>query len=93
MTQAAQTAAARPEEAAAREALRREIARALEENSTLRQELSLLLQDEVVQSVLAEGSSQIRHVEQVAGTGPTTREVKAGGGGVIESVRQICKEK
>ena len=90
--QVAQTVAALPDNQALREALREEIARALAEDPALQEEVLRLMQSEVVQRVLAEGSSQIRDVVQEAEGGPTTQEVWARQGSTVEGIRQIRRK-
>ena len=89
VAQVAQTAAKLPDNTALLEALRQEIARALESDPALREEIARMVQPEVVQRVLAEGNSRIADVEQHAQGGPTHQQVIARGNSEIRRIKQI----
>jgi len=86
---AAEAAVALPDNPAMQEALRAEIARALEEDAALRAEVAEILQSKVVQRVMAESGSRIEDVEQLARVGPTSQEVTARDQSEIKGIRQI----
>ena len=89
VTQVAKTAASLPDNQSLWVALQEEIARALEQDKSLAQEVARLMKDEVVQRVIATSSSQIEDVEQRASDGPTRQEVLAEEHSRIIGVKQI----
>lgn len=84
----AKTAAALPDNPAMQQALETEIARALEEDVVLREQVAQAVQSEVIQRVLAERGSRIADVEQSAQGGPTRQEVIARDDSEIKGVKQ-----
>jgi hypothetical protein len=84
--------AANPQDENALVALRLQLRKLLEEDAALREEVTRLMQSEVVQRVVAEGGSQIRDVVQEAKGGPTTQEVRAREESTVENIRQIRRK-
>ena len=82
-------AAAASDDADAQAALRSQIKKLLTEDAALAEEVARLMQDKVVQRVLAERGSQVRGVKQEAGEGEVEQEVIARDDSVIEDVGQI----
>jgi hypothetical protein len=81
-------AAAATDDADVQAALRSQIRKLLTEDTTLAQEVDRLMQDKVVQRVLAERGSQVRRVKQQAGDADVEQEVFARDQSVIEDVEQ-----
>jgi hypothetical protein len=92
LKEAVADAAANPQNEDALAALRRQLRKLLEEDAALREEVTRLMQSEVVQRVVAEGGSQIRDVVQEAKGGPTTQEVRAREESTVENIRQIRRK-
>lgn len=86
---AAEAAVALPDNSAIQQGLETEIARALEEDTALREEVAEVVQSDVVQRVLAERGSRIADVEQSAQGGPTRQEVIARDDSEVKGVKQI----
>jgi hypothetical protein len=86
---AAETAVALPDNPAIQQGLETEIARALEEDAALREQVAQAVQSEVIQRVLAERGGRIADVEQSAQGGPTRQEVIARDDSEIKGVKQI----
>ena len=85
---AAEAAVALPDNPATQQVLETEIARALEEDTALREEVAQAVQSDVVQRVLAERGSRIADVEQSAQGGPTRQETIARDDSEIIGVKQ-----
>jgi len=80
--------AAATDDADAQVALRSQIKKLLTEDTTLAEEVDRLMQNKVVQQVLAQRGSQVRGVKQRAGGGDVKQEVIAQDDSVIEDVEQ-----
>jgi hypothetical protein len=88
--EAVQEVAAHPEDEDARAALRLQLKKVLEADEELAAEIARMMDNEVVQRVLAERGASIQGVEQRATGGPTKQEVEARDKGTsIQGVRQI----
>ena len=85
---AAEAAVALPDNPAIQQGLETEIARALEADTSLREEVAQAVQSDVVQRVLAERGSRIADVEQSAQGGPTCQEAIARDDSEIIGVKQ-----
>ncbi len=81
--------ASSPEDEDAQAAFRLQLRKILAEDKALAADLLRLLEDEVVQRVLAERGSHVRNVVQEAEEGPTTQEVIARDKSSVENVRQV----
>ncbi len=90
IVQVAETFASMPENRGLRDALREEILQALTQDEQLAQDVAALMQDSVVQKVLATEKSRITNVKQQAkGNGNVRQDVTARGGSTVEGVQQV----
>lgn len=87
--EAVQDAVAAPDDPDAQAALRLQLKKLLAGDETLAQEIARLMQDSVVQRVVAERSSVVRQVEQTAEGGETRQEVVARDKSTVEGVKQV----
>jgi len=86
--EAVQDVAADPQDEDAQAALRLQLKKLLRDK-TLAAEIAQVLEDEVVQRVIARGGSQVEDVEQRASGGPVEQEVRAEEKSVIKGVKQV----
>lgn len=87
--EAVQDVATNPQDEDAQAALRLQLRKLFAEDPAMADEVAHLVQDKVVQRVIARGGSEIEDVEQRAGGGPTEQEVHAEEKSVLKGIKQI----
>ena len=93
MQEAAQNVAETPDDEDAQAALRLQLKKLLREDASLAAEVARLVEDKIVQRVLAERGSQVRDVRQIAtGLGSVRQEVIAQDNSTVEDIQQQTKQ-